>query len=223
MRRGWPHIVLILLPAALALGIAAATRRPEPARDPRVRALVEAGDSQLSRVLMFDHDPAVAEALFTKARAIEPDCPEALRGLGILRVRGGNPHEGLKHLLAYLEANPKDAQANLHAARAYRSENNSDVAFLYYRRACSADPTDAAGRKELARYLLERGRRSEAFSAATEAAALTPDDPEARSLVTLATDTGAPKLPAAAPLRPDRFDPTPAIADPLAGLRGGAE
>ncbi len=71
------------------------------------------GDNQeircrLARLAEKRGSPEGAAVEYGKALAFDPDYPDALRGLGVLRLRGGNRARGISLLERYLVARPED-------------------------------------------------------------------------------------------------------------------
>jgi hypothetical protein len=155
---------------ALALGAADAEALPGPLRLDTALAGARAARAQ-------DHREAAAAA-FAAALALEPDHPEALAGLGELRLALGDAAGARQALVRRLAQPSSDAdRAVLLSWLGEAEEELGDVegALRRFREALALDADREPAHAGLARLLVREGRNEEAIGALTAWAQLAPD------------------------------------------------
>jgi tetratricopeptide (TPR) repeat protein len=157
--------------AERALGLSAADAEALPAALRLETALAGARASRAQ-----DHREAAATA-FSAVLALEPDHPEALAGLGELRLALGDA-AGARDVLVRRLAKPSsdEDRAVLLAWLGEAEEKLGDVeaALRRWREALALDPGREAAHAGLARLLVREGRSEEAIAALTAWAQLAP-------------------------------------------------
>lgn len=182
---------VIVLPAVLAGAIWFISRPKVVERNPLVEARLRTASIALIGVLDHKHDSQDAIDAYARVFELEPGCLEAEKGMGIAYVAGAkNPHQGLKHLLAYLKRAPEDAEANYWTGRGYAAEGSDELAIHFLGRACDLDRGNIEARREIARLHLARRKPLEASIRLQEALASDKgrDDEELQRLLTSAME-----------------------------------
>jgi predicted TPR repeat methyltransferase len=120
---------------------------------------------------------AEARLLYERVLAVEPDHPEALHFLGLLRHQLGARSEGIAWLRRAVAAEPAYAAAHSNLGNMLLEAGDLDGAEQAYRQALAYDPGLAETKNNLALLLRRRGRPEAAEAIYREAIALAPENP----------------------------------------------
>ena len=131
------------------------------------------------RTLLAKKDTAGARKSFERALEIDPTFFPAVASLAALDLADKKPQDAKKRFEAVLAKNPKNGQALLALAElAARSGAATDEVAKLIGDAVNANPTDAAPRLLLVDFHLRNKELKQASSAAQNAVAALPDNPE---------------------------------------------
>ena len=119
------------------------------------------GFVNLGLAALYSRDTAAAKESFLEAVRLDPDLPQGHYGLGLLLKNEGKTAEAIAALENARALDPEDADIlyNLGLLRARRREFEPAITFL--RRARQIDPNSVSIRYQLARALLQSGKRAE--------------------------------------------------------------
>jgi Flp pilus assembly protein TadD len=123
------------------------------------------------------------ERLLEEALRVAPETAEALRALGLRRMRQGRRAEALDFLRRAASARPGSVRFSYVYAVALHSTGDAVRAIRVLEEAHRRRPASRDVLLALATYLGARGNAEAALGYAAKLAALAPDDPEVRSLV----------------------------------------
>jgi putative PEP-CTERM system TPR-repeat lipoprotein len=131
------------------------------------------------RILLDQKDTVGARKSFERSLVIGPDYFPAVAALAALDMADKKPQDARKRFEALVEKNPKNAQALLALAElgARTGASKDDVAALIGK-AVAANPADAKPHQILIEYHLRNNNAKLALSAAQNAVAAVPDNPD---------------------------------------------
>lgn len=129
---------------------------------------------ELATLETFANEFAAADNNFAEALAQQPDDYVALTGLGILRLKQGQPDAALEAFLKAGVLEPRFARAAMYSGVAYYQLGNRQRALEMFRRAAELDPKDPLPHMMLSLVEADRMAFGEAIAAARQAAELMP-------------------------------------------------
>ncbi len=135
----------------------------------------------LARVYMRKQKHQLAEAMFLRAREIEPELVPASVGYGNALLRQGRYGEAECIFMDLYQKNQHNAVLLNQIGNMYRSATRLDSAFKYFKLALSVIPDSAEIRNNLGNVLLSQGQHAEAIRYYEEAVKIKPDFWQAHS------------------------------------------
>ena len=129
---------------------------------------------ELATLETFANEFAAAEQSFAEALAAQPDDYVALTGLGILRLKQGQPDAALEAFLKAGVLEPRFARAAMYTGVAYYQLGNGQRAVEMFRRATELDAKDPLPHMMLSLVAADRMAFGEAIAEAQRAAELMP-------------------------------------------------
>jgi tetratricopeptide (TPR) repeat protein len=114
------------------------------------------------------------------ARILELDATDvpAMIKLGVVRIRTGQPAEGVRLFQSAIERDPKNSEALLYLAGALASSGRSSDALPYFERAVAADPRSTMALNGLGLARLALGDKTRASAAFRESLRIDPSQRE---------------------------------------------
>lgn len=137
----------------------------------------------LARILALRQDHAGALAAWEQARALQPQDPEILVGLGLACGRAGQPKEALAHLEEAARLQPQDPTILGNLGAAYLLVNRLEEARGLLAWAMAADPAQLNWQRNLLVVLDRLGRTGEALQLAGPLLEANPSDEQVQRLV----------------------------------------
>jgi putative PEP-CTERM system TPR-repeat lipoprotein len=137
------------------------------------------GYNLLGTIELAAKDTSAAKSAFEKALDVDPKFSAAVMNLARLAISAKNPEEARERLTKLLEADPGNEPALLGLAELSYATNDKAQAFDLLQRARSQSSTALAPRISLARLALMNGHAALAETAASEAVAIAPENPDA--------------------------------------------
>jgi tetratricopeptide (TPR) repeat protein len=192
-----------------ALRYAEEARRAEPTSGPALVALIRslmvtgnwsrvetevnllvkaAPDAALAHILMGElqlakRNATGAKASFERALVLAPGSIEALAGLNIVDVRGGNARRAVERLESEIAKGSPAAGLLALAAQAYEAAGDQQKAEQLLRRAVIDDPAYMVGYAMLTRLYVKQGRLDQARAEYETMAKLDPSQPGPRTMI----------------------------------------
>ncbi len=162
------------VPRSMPIPAGGIPSEPEPELSPvrrrrMVRRCLRAGHA-FCRMDFF----ADAQSQFQKAHTLDPDCAEALYGLGLVEAREGHDETAERLLRRAIALDPQKAAYQLALGRLLYRCSRLEAAEEAARRAIALDPTDASCFDALGWTCLDLGRTEQALAAFREALELSP-------------------------------------------------
>ena len=164
------YIVLLLLAALLALGLAGCHRNPEAAK----RKYLESGEKYMEKK---QYDAAIIQ--FKKALQIDPKFAQAYYELGSAMLATQNWQEGFRDLSTAVELDPNNFKARAELGNLYvlsRRPEGYQKAEEQARYIIEHDPKSPDGYRLLGTVLFAQGRAQEAIEQYTKVIELQPKD-----------------------------------------------
>jgi protein O-GlcNAc transferase len=133
----------------------------------------------LAIIAAQEGDLALAESLFRRVVALQPNHPEGHNNLGALLQQQGRLDEAIAAHQRAIALRPDYPTAHLHLANAFKRDGKLDDASAAYRRALALKPDLVEAHNSLGVVLQSQGRLLEALDAYERAIKLRPGDLEA--------------------------------------------
>src|SRR5207245_2195066 len=109
----------------------------------------------------YARDPALAGTAFTEAARLDPGLPQASYGLALVLKNQGKTVEAIAALERTRALDPEDADILYNLGLLHARQREFDTAIASLTRARQLDPNSISIRYQLARALLQSGRRVE--------------------------------------------------------------
>ncbi|MEM7225463.1 MAG: sulfotransferase [Pseudomonadota bacterium] len=123
---------------------------------------------------------AAAEAAYTKVLDDQPDRPDALHLLGVLKAQSGKPADAIALIGRAIELAPEEPNFHFNLGHALRTQGRAEEAEKAYRQALVLAPDHGGAPAALGELLLAGGRAEEALVLLKRAAELAPRSPGIR-------------------------------------------
>lgn len=143
---------------------------------PAVAQWLQEANRALSR-----NQVGLAQQSLARVLAMEPDCAEALRLMGIAALIGGNNRDAIDYLQRALAANPTDSTLCMNLGSALFEIGDVDAGLDHLRRACELAPGSASTWYNYGKALQYAARMEQAQEALRQAVAVDPKYVKARN------------------------------------------
>ncbi len=122
--------------------------------------------------------PEEAYCLYIRLLSDYPDHPRSLHGLGVVLYNMGESDEGIAHIKRAIKIKSDFADAINNLGNIYSEIKKNNDAEDCFRRFVALRPNNHAAHKNLAKALLDNGKRMEALESCKKALAILPDYPD---------------------------------------------